>query len=432
MKKPYQIESQRAVRQLEAMAADGNPSVQMVLPMAEMIGWLRKGVGELVRQAGLQLMDLLMQEEVRELAGERSRRQMERTASRWGSERGYAVVMGQKVPIRRPRVRSTDDQEVPLGSYEMFHRGEPLTETVWEKLMLGLSTRKYGQAVREFTEAYGLEKSAVSEHFVEASREKLQHMMERRLDKTYLCALLIDATPFAGQQMVAALGIGEDGRKTILGIRQGATENATVVGELLADLMERGLDFTRPRLYVLDGGKALTAAVKKYAGESAPIQRCQVHKRRNVLDHLTDEQKPGVATRLNAAYALEDYAAAKQALNALHRELMDLNPSAARSLGEGMEETLTVHRLHLPMQLRKTMASTNVIESAFSIVEQVCKNVKRWHGGDQRERWVGSGLLVAEKQFRRITGYKQIPPLIRELEVLTTSKSEVVKRRKAS
>jgi transposase-like protein len=377
-------------------------------------------------------MDLLMQEEVRELAGERSRRQMERTASRWGSERGYAVVMGQKVPIRRPRVRSTDDQEVPLGSYEMFHRGEPLTETVWEKLMLGLSTRKYGQAVREFTEAYGLEKSAVSEHFVEASREKLQHMMERRLDKTRLCALLIDATPFAGQQMVAALGIGEDGRKTILGIRQGATENATVVGELLADLMERGLDFTRPRLYVLDGGKALTAAVKKYAGESAPIQRCQVHKRRNVLDHLTDEQKPGVATRLNAAYALEDYAAAKQALNALHRELMDLNPSAARSLGEGMEETLTVHRLHLPMQLRKTMASTNVIESAFSIVEQVCKNVKRWHGGDQRERWVGSGLLVAEKQFRRITGYKQIPPLIRELEVLTTSKSEVVKRRKAS
>jgi len=432
MKKPYQIESQRAVRQLEAMAADGNPSVQMVLPMAEMIGWLRKGVGELVRQAGLQLMDLLMQEEVRELAGERSRRQMERTASRWGSERGYAVVMGQKVPIRRPRVRSTDDQEVPLGSYEMFHRGEPLTETVWEKLTLGLSTRKYGQAVREFTEAYGLEKSAVSEHFVEASREKLQHMMERRLDKTRLCALLIDATPFAGQQMVAALGIGEDGRKTILGIRQGATENATVVGELLADLMERGLDFTRPRLYVLDGGKALTAAVKKYAGESAPIQRCQVHKRRNVLDHLTDEQKPGVATRLNAAYALEDYAAAKQALNALHRELMDLNPSAARSLGEGMEETLTVHRLHLPMQLRKTMASTNVIESAFSIVEQVCKNVKRWHGGDQRERWVGSGLLVAEKQFRRITGYKQIPPLIRELEVLTTSKSEVVKRRKAS
>jgi transposase-like protein len=432
MKKPYQIESQRAVRQFETMAAEGNPAVQMMLPMAEMVGWLRKGVGELIRQAGLQLMELLMQEEVRELAGERSQRQPERTASRWGSEHGYCVVMGQKVPVQRPRVRTLEDKEVRLGSYEMFHRGEPLSETVWEKLMLGLSTRKYGQAVREFTQAYGLEKSAVSDHFIEASRAKLKTMMERRLDKTRLCALLIDATPFEGQQMVAALGIGEDGRKTILGIRQGATENATVVGELLGDLVERGLDFSQPRLYVLDGGKALTAAVKKHAGESATIQRCQVHKRRNVLDHLTEEQKPGVARKLNEAYALENYAAAKQALNALHRELMDLNPSAARSLGEGMEETLTVHRLHLPMQLRRTMASTNVIESAFSIVEQVCRNVKRWHGGDQRERWVGSGLLVAENQFRRVQGYKQIPYLIRELESLTPISREVAKRRKAS
>jgi transposase-like protein len=432
MKKPYQIEALRAVKQFESMAVEGSPAVQLMLPMAEMVGWLRKGVGELIRQAGLQLMDLLMQEEVRELVGERSQPQADRTASRWGSERGYCVVMGQKVPIQRPRVRTIEDKEVRLGSYEMFHRGEPLTETVWEKLMLGLSTRKYGQAVRQFSEAYGLEKSAISEHFIEASREKLKAMMERRLDKLGLCALLIDATPFEGQQMVAALGIGEDGRKTILGIRQGATENATVVGELLSDLLERGLDFTQPRLYVLDGGKALTAAVKKHAGEKAAIQRCQVHKRRNVLDHLTDEQKPGVAKRLNAAYALEDYAAAKQALNVLHRELMDLNPSAARSLGEGMEETLTVHRLRLPMQLRKTLASTNVIESAFSTVEDVCRNVKRWHGGDQRERWVGSGLLIAQKQFRRVQGYKQIPILIRELEALTPNKVEVARRRKAS
>src|SRR5436309_2206222 len=196
MKKPYQIEAQRAIKQLDAMVANGDPAVQMILPMAEMMGWLRKGVGELIWQAGLQLMDLLMQEEVRELAGERSQRQSERTANRWGRERGFCVVMGQKFPIQRPRVRTTDDKEVRLGSYEMFHRGEPLTETVWEKLMLGLSTRKYGQAVREFSEAYGLEKSAISEHFIDASREKLKGVMERRLDQTRLCALLIDATPF--------------------------------------------------------------------------------------------------------------------------------------------------------------------------------------------------------------------------------------------
>lgn len=432
MNKPYQIESQRAVKRLEQMVAEHDPAVQLVLPMAEMLGWLRQGVGELIRQAGLQLMDLVMQQEVRELAGERSQPQPQRQAHRWGSEQGYCVVMGQKVPVRRPRVRSTEDREVRLGSYELFHRGEPLTETVWEKLMLGLSTRKYGQAVREFTEAYGLEKSTVSERFIEASRTKLKELMEKRLDTLRLCALLIDATPFEGQQMVVALGIGQDGRKTILGLRQGATENATVVGELLGDLLARGLDFTLPRLYVLDGGKALHAAVKKYAGAAAPVQRCQVHKRRNVLDHLSEQDQPAIARKLNAAYALEDYTAAKQALGQLHRELMDLNPSAARSLEEGLEETLTVHRLRVPPKLRQTLASTNVIESAFSIVEQVCRNVKRWHGGDQRERWVGSGLLVAEKQFRRVKGYQQIPALVQQLEASRPSNEPLVRRRKAS
>jgi len=432
MKKPYQMESQRAVKRLEEMASEGNPAVQMMLPMAEMVGWLRKGVGELVRQAGLQLIQLLMEEEVKQLVGERSRPAPGRTANRWGSERGYCVVMGQKVPVDRPRVRSTEDREIRLGSYEMFHRGEPLTERVWEKLMLGLSTRQYGKAVREFTEAYGLEKSAVSEHFIEASRTKLKELMERRLEKKKFCALLIDATPFEGQQMVAALGITADGSKMILGIRQGATENATVVGELLGDLMHRGLDFTEPRLYVLDGGKALHTAVRKYAGEAAPIQRCQVHKRRNVLDHIADDDRDVVARKLNAAYALEDYEAAKQALDGLHRELMHLNPSAARSLAEGLEETLTVHRLHVPQQLRTTLASTNVIESAFAIVERVCLNVKRWHGGDQRERWVGSGLIVAEKQFRRIRGHKQLPVLLRVLETLKPPRKAVATQRKAS
>lgn len=310
MKKPYQIES-RAVKRLERMAAEGSPVVQLVLPMAETLGWLHRGVGELIRQAGLQIMQLMMEEEVRALVGERSQPQAERTANRWGTEQGYCVVMGQKVPIERPLVRSTEDKEVRLGTYEMFHRGEPLTETVWEKLMMGLSTRHYGEAVRQFAEAYGLEKSAISEHFIESSRDKLQKMLDRKLDKLKLCALLIDATPFAGQQMVVAMGISQDGRKSILGMRQGATENATVVGELLGDLATRGLDFAEPRLYVLDGGKALTAAVKQYAGESAAIQRCQVNKRRNVLDHLTDEQKPSIARKLNAAYAMEDHGKAK-------------------------------------------------------------------------------------------------------------------------
>lgn len=434
MKKPYQIEGQRAVKRLEQMMAEGDPAVQMVLPMAEAMAWLKQGVGALIQQAGVQLLGQMMEQEVRELAGERSKPQADRQAHRWGSEEGYCVVMGQKVAIQRPRVRSVDGGEIRLGTYEMFHRGEPLNEAVWERLMMGLSTRNYGKAVREFSEAYGVDKSTVSERFIEASRQKLKEMMERRLDKLALCALLIDATPFEGQQMVAALGIGTDGTKTVLGLRQGATENATVVGQLLDDLMERGLDFSQPRLYVLDGAKALSAAVRNHAGTSALIQRCQVHKRRNVLDHLNEDVRPVVARKLNEAYGMEDYAAASQALKRLVSELTELNPSAARSLEEGLEETLTVHRLGVPAQLRKTLASTNIIESAFSVVDRVCGNVKRWHGGDQRERWVGSGLLVAERQFRKVKGHKLIAGFVRGLEAMSPKppKSPVAKVRKAS
>ena len=212
-----------------------------------------------------------------------------------------------------------------------------------------------------------------------------------------------------------ALGIGWDGRKTVLGLREGATENATVVSELLSDLAGRGLDFGVPRLYVLDGSKALAAAVRRHAGQAACIQRCQVHKRRNVLDHLPEEYRQTVKRKLQNAYGMAEYADVKRALEKLHRELMDLNPSAARSLGEGMEETLTVHRLGVPPKLRRSLASTNVIESAFSIVETVCRNVKRWRPGDQIERWVGSGLLVAERQFRKVRGFREIPLLLASL-----------------
>jgi transposase-like protein len=179
-----------------------------------------------------------------------------------------------------------------------------------------------------------VEKSAVSDNFIEASREKLQALMERPLGELRLCAVLIDGTPVHDRQMIVALGIGCDGRKTVLGLREGATENATVVSELLSDLAGRGLDFRVPRLYVLDGGKALAAAVRRHAGEAALIQRCQVHKRRNVLDHLPDEHKPAVKKKLQNAYAMTEYADARRALERLHRELMELNPSAARSLEE--------------------------------------------------------------------------------------------------
>src|SRR5436190_19855081 len=336
----------------------------------------------------------------------------ERRAHRWGQEDGYCVIDGQKVPIQRTRLRTKDKREQRLGSYELFQRSGPLQQGVWDKMMRGLSTRNYGAVVKEFRTAYGIEKSAVSENFIEASREKVKQLMERPLGELRLCGVLIDGTPFKDRQMIAALGIGCDGTKTVLGIREGATENATVVGALLGELMERGLDFSTPRLYILDGGKALHAAVRRHAGDAGFIQRCQVHKKRNVVDHLPDEYKADVRRKLQNAYGMAEYSDAKRALDQLHRELMDLNPSAARSLEEGLEETLTVHKLRVPDQLRRTLASTNVIESAFSIVETVCRNVKRWRSGDQIERWVGSGLLVAERQFHKVQGYRGIPALV--------------------
>jgi transposase-like protein len=423
MKKRYQIEKQRAVQQFRRIATEQNPDIQMILPLAEIVGMLQRGVGNLLRETGLALMQTVMEEEVRHLAGERHQQHEGRRAHRWGKEDGFCVVDGQKVPIQKTRLRTPDKHEQRLGSYELFQRSGPMQAGVWDKMMRGLSTRNYGAVVKDFHNAYGVEKSAVSENFIEASREKVKQLMERPLDQLRLCAVLIDGTPFKDRQMIAALGIGCDGTKTVLGIREGATENTAVVSALLSELVERGLDFSTPRLYVLDGGKALAAAVRKHAGEAAFIQRCQVHKKRNVVDHLPAEHKADVRRKMQNAYAMADYADAKRALDQLHRELMDLNPSAARSLEEGMEDTLTVHKLRVPDQLRRTLCCTNVIESAFSIVETVCRNVKRWRDGDHIERWVGSGLLVAERQFRKVIGHRQIPLLLASMATAVSKKS---------
>src|SRR5919197_4449736 len=212
------------------------------------------------------------------LAGERYEHLPTRDANRWGHEAGFVVVDGQKVPIPRIRLRSkTGGGEVRLGTYELFQQTRNLDDQVWWKMLRGLTTRNYPLVTRSFAKAYGIEKSATSERFIQASRGKLKELMERPLGELKLCAMVIDGTPFKGRQMIAAIGIGEDGKKTVLGLREGATENTTVVSELLEDLARRGLDFSTPRLYVLDGAKALHAAVKRHGGEAAVIQHCQVH-----------------------------------------------------------------------------------------------------------------------------------------------------------
>lgn len=415
MKKPYQIGAGRAVQRVRQWAENQNPAVQLVLPMIEILALAKQGAGELVREAGLRVILLAMAQETEALTGARHQRSADRQAHRWSREDGYVVVDGQKVPVERQRLRGKHGGEVRLGTYEMFQHTRALEDEVWWKMLRGLTTRNYPLVTRSFAKAYGIEKSATSERFIQASRGKLKELMERPLGELALCAILIDGTPFKGRQMIAAVGVANDGQKTVLGLREGATENATVVRELLEDLARRGLDFTAPRLYVLDGAKALSSAVRRHAGEAALIQRCQIHKRRNVLDQLPDEHQPGIERKLLAAYAMLSEADARRALDQIHRELERINPSAARSLEEGREETLTVHKLKMPEMLRKSLASTNIIESAFSVAEELCRRVKRWREGDHRERWAGSALLLAESKFRRVKGYREIPQLLSAL-----------------
>ena len=417
MKRTYQINKQRAAQQFRKQAGASHENIQLALPLPEVLALAQRGLMNLALAAFTKLAEEMMRWEVGELAGAKNQAQASRENMRWGTQTGYCVVGGQKVPLDRPRLRDVRNREVPLGSYEVLQQASLMEDSVWHKIMHGLTTRRYSEVIREIEQAYGIEKSTVSEHFIEASRRRLDQLAGRSLAGQAFCAMMIDGTYFAQQELIVALGITLQGHKMVLGLRQGATENTTVVKQLLEDLRGRGLDFEVPRLYVLDGGKALRAAVGKLAGKAALIQRCQVHKIRNVVDHLTEEHQMNVRCKMRNAYATREHADAKRALDRLLRELMDLNPSAARSLEEGLEETLTVHRLRVPTTLRNSLSSTNLIESAFSVVETVCRNVKRWRGGDQHLRWIASGLLWAESRWNRLHGYREMPILVKELEL---------------
>jgi len=415
MKRAYQIDERRAMEKFRSHLLNDCGVIQMILPLAENAQKLRNGVGNFLLQAQLQLLTLIMEDEVDWMTGPRYARGAEKEIQRWGYEDGSVVINGQKMPVHRPRVRGQEG-DVKVGSYEFFRGDEEQQKRIWEAITRGLTTRGYGPAVRESEQAFALEKSAVSDKFVAMSVRKVNELLKRDLSKVRLRVLLLDGVEVKQQHLVTALGIDEIGRKTILGFHQGASENQAACDGLFSDLAARGLDFRHLHLNIIDGSKALRAGVRKYCGESSPILRCQLHKRRNIVGHFADEEQSGWDRRLANAYDLRSYREAKAALLRIHHELNHLNPSAARSLEEGLEETLTLHRLKVPVELWKTLRSTNVIESAFSIVRVVCRNVKRWRPGNQIERWVGSGLVVAEKQFRRIVGYHALPGLLAALE----------------
>jgi transposase-like protein len=395
-------------------------TLQLSLDRDEVIGLLQDSLELFAIEIGRRVAVGLLEDEVQQHCGPRHQwGRPDRKATRYGRQPGYVCVGGQKLSIPRPRVRSTEGAgEVALERYAQLQQPDALPQAFLQRMLRGVSRRDYEGVIDLACEGFGVKKSSVSRGFVRASGQSLEAWAKRSLAGTRFLAVFIDGVEYAEETLVVALGVTQEGQKIVLGLRQGATENATVVTALLEELVERGLSVSQPTLFVLDGAKALVAAVKRVFGQYAVIQRCQVHKRRNVKAHLAESHHAELDRRLSAAYGSSDDTKARAVLEATVRWLHKISPDAASSLEEGLEETLTVVRLGVPELLRRTLASTNVIESALSVTRTVTARVKRWRDGNMRRRWCNAGLQRAEAKFRRVKGYRQLPLLAAALDAL--------------
>jgi transposase-like protein len=395
------------------------PRVQEAL--GRLVGSAKEGLLALSVGVGLGVLAELLEEEVVDVVGAKGKHDPDRVAVRHGHESGEVTLGGRRVAVERPRVRSADGRaEVRLATYEYFADRDPLSRSVLERMLAGVSTRRY----RRTQEPVGSEveraarstsRSSVSRTFIARTRVSLSELMSRRLVDVRLAVMMIDGLELRGRTNVVALGITTEGVKIPLGLWQGSTENATVATALLSDLVERGLDPAQGILFVIDGAKALRKAIRSVFGE-APVQRCVQHKERNVTDHLPERDRPAVKLRLRRAWALDDHARALDQLRALASELDRGYPGAAGSLREGVEETLTLTRLGVAGNLKRTLESTNPCESMLEIVRRTQRNVKRWSSGEMALRWTAAGMLEAERQFRRIIGYRDLATLVVAIE----------------
>jgi transposase-like protein len=404
--------------------SEGGILLELPLRVAEVIGRLPQRIREMAQETGILLMLAAMNSECVRIAGPKHSKNPLRTANWWGSDLRPVYYDKQEVIIDRPRLRGKDKKEIPLATYEAFRDPQGMRESVLKNMILGISSRDYEEAVSGFLKGYGIKKSSVSRHFVKATAEQMRGFLERELSGLDLVAIFIDGIEFKGHLLVVAMGLDRDGRKHILGLCQGATENAEVCKSLLEDMGRRGLNTGKDYLFVLDGAKALRSAVARMFGEKVLLQRCQQHKRRNVLKHLPEKHQNAIDARISAAYKMTDYNEARKSLDLMVRYLENLNPDAASSLKEGLEETLTVHKLGIPGLLRKTLATTNPLESCFSGVRTTTGRVKRWRGGDMAQRWAVAALLRAEKKFKRVKGYKDLPKLAVVLQQKSLDRKE--------
>jgi putative transposase len=359
------------------------------------------------------VMSQMMAEEVRSKVGAWGHQ----SVYRHGKQKGYVVFGGRKLAVEHPRLRSRENKEVALESYHSFQAPGRMAKAVARQMMRQCSSRNYEGAIEQLTKGYGIKRSSVSRHFKAATAQELQRLLERPVPADLL-VLMIDGQYFARQCITVALGIDKKGCKHVLGLWHGATENSTVVGALLEDLEARGLKPAHPILVVMDGSKALRKAVQTVLGDRARVQRCRVHKQRNVVEHLPREKQRQAIWRLRAAWDKKDPKEAEKELRKIAQWLDAFSPMAARSLKEGLEETLTLQTLGINSKLGCILSSTNVIESCFARVEHWTRRVKQWRDPAMVLRWSASALLIAEKGFRRFNGYEQFTALEEALKDL--------------
>jgi transposase-like protein len=390
------------------------------LVLADVAGVAREGLLAMSVAAGMAVMQTMFDAEIAAACGPRGKHDPDRAAVRHGAGRGSVVLGGRRVPVVRPRARTTDGGEVPLASYRLFAGEDQLTAVVMERMLAGLATRRHvaagepvGAAVQD--QATATSRSAVSRRFIAATKTALAELLARDLTPLDVKVLMVDGEHLAEHLAVVALAITADGTKVPVGLWEGSTENATVVKALLADLVARGLDATDGLLIVIDGAKALSTAVRAVFGVSAAIQRCTVHKRRNVADHLPEDQRGWVDTKLGKIFANPDPAAGLRDAKALATALARKHPGAAASLREGLEDMFTVTRLGITGTLARTLTTSNPIESMISIARTTNRNVTHWRDGQMVLRWTAAGMLNAQRSFRRVRGYKQMPQLVAAL-----------------
>ena len=404
----------------EAARLEGLPA-EATIALADVAGAIREGLLALICSAGLLVIDQLMDQELTAKVGPKGKHNRARTATRNGAAPGSVVLGGRTVPLRRPRAVATDgSREVTLDTYALFSSRDLLTQVVVERMLAGVATRRHvlvGDPVGAELEATSrsTSKSAVSRRFKAATEAKLAELLSRDLSELDVAVLMIDGIVFAGCCCVVALAVTADGTKVPVGIWDGDTENKTVVTHLLADLVERGLRFEAGILVVIDGAKALRRAVDKVFGRHALVQRCTLHKRRNVSDHLPDELARTIDRRLAKAFNDADAARGRRVAEGIARQLEAAHPSAAASLREGLEEMFTVRRLGAGDRLARSLSCTNSIESMISVVRDLTDRVKRWQDTRMVRRWVGVGMLEAERSFRRIKGCKEMPAFVANL-----------------